>query len=131
MFNHYETVGFGLEMGGLGYSLYSEGGSLTVSGFGLILNGIGVGGNSLIDLYDGRMGAGAIRVAKFGFFFGLGKGVNAASYGVVDKFLMESFSLFYDNFVSDKMINTMVDSRTLFTPIEYEFNVRYDAVRKN
>ena len=50
---------------------------------------------------------------------------------VVDKFLMESFSLFYDNFVSDKMINTMVDSRTLFTPIEYEFNVRYDAVRKN
>ncbi|WP_026711072.1 RHS repeat-associated core domain-containing protein [Flavobacterium filum] len=129
-FNTVENVGTAIEVGALVAAPFTEGASLTILPSAFQINTVGVIGNSMIDIYDGKLGAASMRLTKHFAFLGLGRALNKMSYGFVDKYILELHIFMYDKFIIPIIGNSILDSRSYFTPIEYKFDNNFNPIRK-
>lgn len=119
-FNTIEYIGTSIEVIGLAGIPFSEGATAAYVQFGFSVNTVGVFGNSLIDIYDGRVGSATLQVGKHFAFYGLGKVINKATYGLTDKWVLDVVTYGYDKIITPYMQEPLNNKFQTFERIEYQ-----------
>lgn len=129
LFNTLENVGTSIEVFGLAFAIPSDGVTLAYAEFGYGVTTVGVFGNAIIDVYDGRFGSASLSIGKHFVSAGLSRVINRASGGVTDKVILDATSKFYENYVIPRIGENILGPVESFQRIEYKLDNNFLLIK--